>query len=356
MGTIEQHIVTMSIEYDSDASSDEVQAQVKAPAKPLAAPSLEDEEAFPDFGEGASAPTAAAPNFMAAWSSSKAPQKMPEPVSKPKRKAVTTEAAQPAASVVQQAPAAAVSTGAGVPWSEGAWSMNAAKENQVTWLNKRNLNIDQAFKSAGKYKDPAALATTSSSTAPKKKKQEVAKAAPSASQPKVEEQATAAPPKKERPQKKITKDDDGFTEVVSHKREERKDKPEETGGKVLGVKSAFDALDDNEDVEKENSAPGKKKNRKQQKQEKKEKEEVVEDVKVITAPKKKKKGKAKEEDFDAVMAEDKASQKEGSKKGKKKGNDEQQAGGLPLGIVGAALVGVAGLLFYFSQQAPVVAK
>lgn len=339
----------MDLTYDSDGSEEETQVK---PTRNTQAPSLEDEEAFPDFGNASMPAAPSAQNWSAAWSSSKAPQSMPQPVSKPRRKA-PVEAPRVMADAHSTAVTTETRTGGGVSWNESAWSTNASKENKPSWAARKNTHYEQALTSAGPCVDPYVPKSTEYSTAPKAKARQAAPvvAAPAASASK---DTTEAPSTKAvRPAKKTSgKDSDGFTEVVSHKKPEEKKEKEKSTAKILGEKSAFAALDDNRDGEKES---GGKKKGKEKKKEKKV-EDVIPEVQVNTAPKKKKKAAAKgkeDEDFGTVLAEDK---KKGSSKKKKGGEAEQPASGLPLGVVGAALAGVAGLMFYFSQQAPVVSK
>jgi len=339
-----------------------------------AAPSLEDEEAFPDFGGAGSTAAAAAPNFMAAWSSSKAPVSMPEVVSRPKR------AAQPAAdqgahsvpAVAQMgasAPAVAAApaeTGAGVPWRDSDWNRAAAKENMPSWSSVSNTTasaIESARKAAGKRVDPFAGHVAACSTVPKKKPvAPKTEAFAPAAQPSSSSTAAAAEPapekKKKEPKKKSTADSEGFTEVAPKKPDKgKKQEEEKKGGKKVGGASAFASLSTGGDeTEKENKAPAGK-NRKQQKKEKQEEKEKEHDVVVNTntAPNKKKKKqqqeKKKVDEVDEFAVEAKDSKK-GSKKGGKKGKKDVQVeeSSLPMGVIGAALAMVAGLGLYFSMK------
>jgi len=315
-----RHIMPVQYE-DYDDEDDSPQKQVMK--GPTSAPSLEDEEAFPDFGSGAAAPAAPAMNFSAAWGSSKAPVSMPEVVSRPKKRAPTassdtvveTAAFGGGAPKMESAPQQY--TGAGVPWSDGEWSRQGDK--QAHWTAHTTSTMwEQARASCKHVKDPYVTDATYS-TVPKP----VAKAAPQSS-------STAAPvaeaPKKQRqPDAPKKKDSEGFTEVA--KKEEntdkkKKKKKEGSGAAAVGGATMFASLGDGEDGEKENDAPGPtKKNRKQQKAEKQEIKKEEEDVKVDTRPKKnKKKDKKKDEDFDFdALPADKGNKK--GKKGSKKGSD-----------------------------------
>merc|ERR1711934_164214 len=342
MGRTKNDTMPLEDHYDSD-DSDQEQVTQRQPRGPVSAPSLEDEEAFPDFGTGGPASAAPAPNFMKAWSSSKAPTNAPKPSApKPRRAApvaVMSDVAEMGAPVPSAAPQR---SGGGVSWNESQWSSKSAQANLPTWSSKGNLGAgqwEQAKKSAGTYCDPYAR-EGSYSTSPVKKKVPTREATQSAAA------APVAEAPKQRAPKKSSKDADGFTEVAVKKREDKK-KDDKWEGQVLGGNTAFAALDDKAAPEKEAPGASKKKKGGQKKgSEKKESskaEEAEPEVKIIdTAGRnKKKKAKAKEE-------EDPFTADTSSKKGSKKGKKDAAKGGLPMGVIGAALVGVAGVAYYFS--------
>lgn len=332
----------MPVEYGDYASDDEEESSpVQVRKQNL---NVQDEEAFPDFG-GAAGPAAPAINYAAAWSSSKAPAAMPQPVAR-KRTAPTPAAAvaAPAAEFGAARPAVEAKTGAGVPWSDNEWQKSDSKTNQPAWTqtNKINTLYQQAFASCRVTEDPYAAGSSQDySTVPKKVVKPTSQAAPSAAD-------TAEPvevKKEKKEKKKKVKGEDGFTEVRAPEREkkekEKKGPPSPQLSAATKVStSLYAALEDpNEQQQEVKQEGGKKKKSKAAKPEQtQEKSSKEPEVQVDTRPKKKKEKKKKSTDDDEFLTK-------AEKQGKK-----GEAGGLPVTMVGAALVAVAGVAFYFSTQ------
>jgi len=349
----------MPVAYEDYDDEDDSPVKEERAPKSSSAPSLEDEEAFPDFGGGAAAPTNA-PNFMAAWSSSKAPTSMPEVVSRPKKRAPaassegTTVATASFGSAAKTESAPAQYTGAGVPWSDSEWSR---ADKTAHWTSKTTSTMfEQARASCKHVKDPyaaqKAFSTVPTAKAPQavEDKKVKAKSAPA------EAAADAAPVRKQRePEAPKKKDAEGFTEVAKFVKEEKpkekKEKKEKKGAKAVGTTSAYAALDDPVDNDKENAegSNNKKKNRKEQKQEKQEEVKQANDVQVDTRPKKKKgKDKKKDADDDFVMPSEKKAGKQKGGKGQKGGATSDPEANMMMGLVGAAAVAVAGVFYFLS--------